>query len=128
MKTCFFIQNLVSNHFDQIGSGTPFYERIGVLGSFQAGNLLRTPKKSFLLTKIRGKNFFFFEKKSEFFPFWQGGPYEIRKKKKTVAPRYRQWKAFFSGPQQVVWPKTARNPCPFIKLGTGADQIKMITD
>ena len=58
---------LVSDHFDQIGSGTPFNERTWVAGGFWPGNLLRTPQKGFLLTKTRGISEMFFGKNSDFF-------------------------------------------------------------
>ena len=117
-KTSFFVFRnhqikLVSNYFDQIGSGTPFYERTGVVSSFHQGNLLRTSQKSFLSTKTREKNLikigFFFRKKNHY-------------------PAFYSMKSFLKGYWASFLAKTARNSCPLIKWGTGADLIKMITD
>ena len=62
-------------------TGTPFNERTGVAGGFWPGNLLRTPQKSFLLTKTRGISDFFSEKIPIFFSIFIGSPLSKRKKK-----------------------------------------------
>ena len=64
---------VVSDHFDQIGTGTSLNERTGVAGGFWLGNLLRTPRKGFLLTKTRGQQNFFWKKNRSFFFVLTGG-------------------------------------------------------
>ena len=86
---------VVSDHFDQIGSGTSFNERTGVAGDFLAGNLLRTLQKGFLLSKMRGRKKNLKKKIGFFFRFWQGGPYENWKKNRIFFPKNFTYAPFF---------------------------------
>ena len=122
---------IVSDHLDQIGSGPKSWRSLVVPTQISPKNPFRGPQRGFLWPKNRGS-----KKKFEIFfiDFHRVPPVKTKEnsdfffKKNFCCPVFSSIKSLFEWSWVSFRVKTARNPYPFIKWGTGADLIQMITD